>query len=107
MKTKIVVDIKKVQYASFYYKNQAGQKRTILSRYPTVYSVPIQEGELAAYHTLYPGETLLERAKRLDIIDVWIPVVVLQFAANHSVTYTGKKAKDIWKAWQSYIFGKK
>lgn len=67
----------------------------------------IDDKEIAAYHNLYPGETMRERAMRLDLFDRWTPVVTFQFAANHSVQYTGTKAKDMWKAWNTRLFNRK
>lgn len=103
----ITIDLKKVQYAHLYYKNQFGQAYPTLPKRPSVNGMYVSDKEIAAYHALYPGETMRERAARLDLFDRWIPVVVFQFAANHSVQYEGKKAKSMWKSWQSHIFGKK
>ena len=106
MKTRIVTDIKKVQHASFFYHNQVGITVSIKPRCQSVNGLCFQKDELAFFHYLYPGETCLERATRLGILDVWTPAVVFTFAANHTIKYEGKKAIDMWKAWNKYIFKK-
>ena len=104
MNTRTVIDIKKVQHASFIYRNQSGLIADTMPKSPSVNGEHIEPNLVAGYHMEYPGETMVERALRLGIIDRWTPVVVFTFAANHNVTYTGKKATDMWKAWNKYIF---
>ena len=103
----IVIDLKKVQFGLLTYVNQYGLQVNKLPKQPTVNGLLINPNEVAAYHNLYPGELMIERARRLDILDKWTPVVNFQFSANHSVRYTGKKALKMWKAWNSMIYGKK
>lgn len=71
---------------------------------PTVRGQDIDEKELAATHKLYPKETLLDRAKRLDIIDKWIAVCVVVMTNGHKLEFTGDKAKSIWNAWKERQF---
>lgn len=118
---RIVLDLSKVQHGSFWYVNQEGQVRRQLPIWSrktitkgtesgeaiTVHNQLVIGWELAAPHPDYPGETLLERACRLDIIDIWKPVCTFQLTANHNVTYTGKKAIVMWKTWNERIFNKK
>jgi len=99
-----VLDLGKVQYASFFYRNQEGSVFYTKPKAPTVRGQVVGD-EIAHFHPLYPGETMLERAKRMDILDRWTPVCVLQLTANHYITYTGKKAVSIWKAWREKIYG--
>jgi hypothetical protein len=114
-----LLDLSKVQHGTFYYVNQYGNirsqiplwsKRTIKGvtsgEAITVRSEIMYEHELAAYHPDYPGETLLERAKRLDITDKWTPVVTFQLTANHNIQFTGTKAFKMWELWQAKIYGK-
>ena len=107
MNSQVTIDLKKVQYATLHYVNQFGLSYPYLPKRPSVNGMYISDKEMAAYHNLYPGETMLERARRLEILDRWKPVVTFQFAANHTVQFKGNKAKSMWKAWQSHIFGKK
>lgn len=101
-----VVDLGKVQYASFFWCNQYGIQFYIKPKGPTVRG-ELVGNEMAHYHTDYPGETMLERAKRLDILDRWRSVCLLQLTANHRIMYTGNKAKSIWKEWNKRIFNRK
>lgn len=102
-----VLDLSKVQHGTFFYRNQFGRRFNKKVTYPSVDGKHISKDEIAAYHNMYPGETMRERAARLDIVDVFTPVVVFQLTANHSITYTGEKAKSLWREWQSRIFGEK
>ena len=63
--------------------------------------------EPAMPHELYPGETMLERARRLDLIDRWQPVVYVKQPCNHGLLYEGRCALEIWKAWNARVFGKR
>lgn len=104
---KIVLDLNKVQWAKYYWINQYGDRRHIDVTVPTVRSQPVFDSEYAAYHPDYPCETELERAKRLDLLDIWQPVCYMQLTANHSVTFTGTKATTMWKMWCAKILNRK
>lgn len=104
---KIVIDLGKVQYGSFWYVNQEGRIAYYKPPKPTVRARMIDTREPASYHPDYPGETMYERAIRLDLWDSWQPVCSFQLTANHSITYTGKKAVAMWAAWNERIFNKK
>jgi len=104
---RIIVDLNKVQWMRFYYVNQYGQTNNTIINFPTIRSSAIYPEQLAAHHPLYPGEAELERAKRLDLLDVWTPVCVLKLTANECLQYTGDKAIAMRDAWQAKIFGKK
>lgn len=109
MKTtnRTILDLNKVQHASFWYVNQEGN---IVGKCPptgTVRGRLISIFEIAPYHPEYPGELMLQRAVRLGIIDNWQPVCSFQLTANHSIVYTGPKAVSMWKAWNEKIFNKK
>jgi len=71
----IILNLNKVDYMRFYYTNQYGQS---LNHAPTgVYSVRLESVSSSRpthFHPQYPGETEFDRAKRLDILDVWTPV---------------------------------
>jgi len=56
------------------------------------------------YHPSWPNETEWQRAERLGLLDVWTPVCSFQLTANHSVTYTGKKAIAMYAAWRAKVF---
>lgn len=100
-----IVDLNKVQWASLHYKNDKGN---ILGGKPprnTVHGIAFDDTAFAYPHVEYPLETCLERAKRLEILDVWTPVLVLQVQCNRTIRYTGPKAISVWKAWRAKVFG--
>jgi len=104
---RIVVDLNKVQFAHFYYINQWGNKRETLPKDKSWFSVrnePHYKTEMAMYHAQYPSETLYDRAKRLETLDVWMPEIMFKLQANSTLIYTGKKAVAMHKAWNTKIF---
>lgn len=105
---RIVLDLNKVQYGQHYYINQYGDcySAHTSDKYPSVRGEIVKDG-FAAYHPDYPGETMVERARRLELIDVWKSVTVFQLTANHNVTFTGKKAAQMWKMWCAKIMKRK
>lgn len=104
---RIVVDLSKVQWSHFYYRNQHGQVTQLLPKSKTVYGAELVVGELAFYHPDYPFETTSMRALRLGIVDNWIPELKLKLTASEYLIYTGDKAVAIHKEWSARIFGKK
>lgn len=104
---RIVLDLNKVQWAKYYWINQYGDMRHTDVTVPTVHSEPVFNSEYAAYHPDYPFESMYERALRLLLLDIWTPVCYMQLTANHSVTFTGKKATTMWKMWCNKILNRK
>ena len=102
---RIIVDLNKVQHSIFFYRNQYGQTFKTEPTGTTVYGQAIPIHEMAYSHPDYPGETMLERARRLDNIDVWTPVLRLKLTANECLEYTGQKAMSLRDAWNAKIFG--
>lgn len=98
------VDLRKVQYARFGYFSRSGAFRTKKPRRPTVNG---QEFDPDAMLYLGHGESMLSYARRRGLLDEWTCVISLQFAANHCVKFTGKRARGIWREWQSKMFGKR
>jgi len=97
-----VCDLNKCQWASIHYRNQWGDIRQKKPKAITVHNSPVTEAEIP-----WPsGRPLLEVAREKNIIDVWTPVLRLQFSANHRLSYCGEKALSLWKTWQSKIFSK-
>ena len=95
-----VLDIRKCQWASFYYINQYDQYRHTKPKCKTYRNSPLDK------HTLRFGgeETLLEFCLNNDLVDRWVPVIKFQLTANHNIVYTGRKAIVMWDAWNRYIF---
>jgi len=98
---KTILDLNKVQHASFYYINQDGESRQHKPKGHTVHNIPI-DGE-KEWQT---GRCAVEVAKERGMLDTWIPKVVFQLTANHNISYTGEKAVSLWEAWRAKIFGK-
>lgn len=101
-----VLDLNKVQHATFWYVNQYGQTCPVKPILPTVRGRSVSKVMPAYYHPDWPGETEFDRARRLCLLDQWKPVVQFQLTANHNIIYTGKKAMTMWEAWKAKIFGK-
>lgn len=104
----ITIDFKKVQWATYHWINGKGDERKTKPDYFTANGTPIINGDKAyPYLPEYPSESTLERAKRLDILDVWKPVCQLHITANRTLTFTGNRATQIWKAYNAHIYGKR
>lgn len=95
---RIVIDLNKVQYCKFYYKNQWGHERPLKPKF-SVHGIVKDPTDKA-----FGGGTLLEMSERLGVKDVWTPHVRFQLTANHSVTYSGEKAKSLYKEFNRRIF---
>jgi hypothetical protein len=87
-----VIDLNKVQHATFGYKNQYGHYQ-----------------ELKPKNT-FRGQTINPNTRLTPILksklDIWTPFLSLQLTANHCIAYTGNKAVSIWKEWNRRIFKK-
>jgi hypothetical protein len=107
MKTQLTVDLKAVSHARFFYKNQLGLETAHKPIRDTVNGavVPYKQYALPMLHE-YPHETWLERFRRFKVIDRWRPVCILQLRNNHSLSFTGDKAKQMWASYNAHIHGK-
>lgn len=105
MKPQRTVDFRKVSWAEKYYVNHEGVRRRIKPAQPTVHGIDVDWSEQAASHPDFPHETMLERARRLDLLDIWTPVCKLVVAANRQLYYFGEDAHRIYKAYNAHIYG--
>ncbi len=108
---RIVLDLNKCQYAWRSWVTACGNyKRAEKPTGPTVHGQEFDVQSVAFPYIpssfFLNDETMLERAKRVGILDTWIPCVTFQLTANHRLTYTGDKAEAMWKAWCERIFYK-
>lgn len=104
----IVVNLSHVQHGRLVYVNQYGQALNFEPDFSTVRGDSISHNTLLAFpHPMYPGETELERAKRLNLLDVWVPHLYLKLAANSYLIYSGSKALSLWRAWKAKNYGGK
>lgn len=99
-----VVALDKVGYAKFFYSSHRGSSTQTK---PTVPTVNGQTFDTTQQRISTSIETMLDYAKRKNLLDMWEPVCILQMSNNHSLRYTGEKAISIWKAWCSKQFKKK
>lgn len=104
---RIVVDLKKVQWAKFVWENQWGQKKPLKPIVPTVRGEYVSHSELAEFHRDYPIESMFERAKRLDLLDTWEKFCYLKLQANTILVYTGDKAQSVYDAFCAQVFSKR
>lgn len=72
---------------------------------PTVNGCKVNE-EYAMYHHDYPFETTFERAKRLDLIDRFVPVFIAKAQGGIRYEVLGQRALNLWDAWKAIQFNK-
>jgi len=94
------IDLRSVAYASFFWKNQFGERVRCKPRKPTVHCKPIPADTICEN-----GETPIQRASRLGILDRWTPVCLYQFRNSHSMMFTNQKAKDKFATYNKHIYG--
>jgi len=100
-----VLDLSKVQWATFYYKNQYGQCSELKPIAPTVRGQALSETEYA--FGVEPRTLLVDYAKQRSLLDKWTAVIKFQLTANHTAVFTGEKAVALRKAWNERIFNKR
>ncbi len=90
-----VVDFKAVSHARFYYKNQFGEVIRCKPKAPSVHAATQTNPDRIALAT------------RLGITDRWTAQCILQLRNNHSLSFVGNKAKEMFKAYNAHIYGDK
>lgn len=97
-----VCDLNKAQWATLYYKNQYGNVHKTKPKVETVHGSAIPDG-------LHITEKIpmIDYAKKYNLLDIWTPICRVIMTANKSLSYTGDKAKSIWREWNRRIFTKK
>lgn len=101
------LDINVIAYGNCYWRNQHSQHNRLKPTRPTAYLSEFNPSDYAAYHHDYPKETLIERARRLDILDKWLFVAKFQLNNSHTIEFTGDKARDMWAMWKAKLYNKK
>jgi hypothetical protein len=101
MNNEIVCDLNKCQWASLVWKNQWGDYRKKKPKGVTVHNCPVTEAEVVWNSG---GKLMIDLAKENGLIDVWVPVLRLQFSANNRLSYYGSKALSIYKEWCRRVF---
>ena len=80
-------------------------KRKTKPNAPTVNGNYVPDTSAGCHH-LYPCESLLERARRLDIIDEWRSILKVRMQGSVRLTFESKRADSLWKAWCSKQYAK-
>ena len=99
---RIVVDLNKVQFATYFYRNQYEDYRSLRPKQVTLHNTPIDPKE----KQWMTGENLLKLVLKRGAQDHWTECCRLHITANRTLLYTGKKASSIWKEWNRRIFKK-
>ncbi len=108
---RIVVDLRKVQWARFCYVNQYGQIVNVL---PAEMTYRLRTFTKTGYMLQTGREIIANKPKVSEhdwIVskgyqDKWTATLTLKLTANESLVYTGTKAKSIWKEWNRRQFTK-
>lgn len=66
----------------------------------------IEPNEVAGYIHEFPHETLIERARRLDLIDRFEAKFKATLYDGNTYECLGAKALEMWNAYRSFIFSK-
>lgn len=103
---KIVVDLDKCCYCIFGYRNQWGDTVSVAPKYSVRGTVFNPDAPSFALESK-TNETMLEKAKRLNILDIWTPVFKCRLSAADVLEFSGPKAVALNKAWNAKIFKKK
>jgi hypothetical protein len=108
MKTQLVIDLNSVSHAEFFYVQQDSITVRHKPKGYSVHGIAFLPDEYAwPFDHKYALETKLERAVRLEVLDIWQPVCVYQFRNNHSKTFKGETAKKRWRQYNEHIFNRK
>lgn len=96
----IIPNLSHIQHARLVWVNQYGQHLDYDSSFPTVRLAVVSPEELAYPHPLYPGESELQRAGRLGLLDVWTPVLYMKVSSSNYLVYSEERALSLWEEWK-------
>lgn len=102
-------NLRKAHCVRLWWENQEGARRDAKPELPTVFGREIDPDALAfrqAEQPLHQDETMLERAKRRDILDTWRPVARVDFNSRVREFFQGEDALKIWGAWKGIVYAK-
>lgn len=105
----LTIDLNSVSYMSFYYKNQFGHVRRKMPRNIAVQGTEIinPKDHAFPYQLDYPKETVEERLRRRELLDVWTPICKYHFRQQKSFHFEGEEAKKRRDAYNKHIYGNK
>lgn len=100
-----ILDFHKIIWAKQYWRNQEGSRTVGQPSSPTIYGEYIVEPDEYArpYDIAFPGETRLERARRLDLIDRWIPICEMRTYCRELIRWEGQQALDMYRAYCAFL----
>lgn len=107
MSEQLLVNLRKAHAARLWWRNQHGMKAKHKPEAPTVHGVAIDANALAMRIPDAPDETLLERATRRNLLDVWTPVCRVDFNSRVRECFEGTLAEKIYGAWKGVVFKQK
>lgn len=104
MNAQLTIDLNSVSYVKYFYENKRGDVRRVLPRCPTVNGLPLLKDAIA----LPDGKSAdaLTVATQRGMLDTWTPVCIYQFRNNHSMRFTGTRAKQMKQSYDKHIYKK-
>lgn len=106
MSEQLLVNLRKAHAARLWWTNQWGMKAKSKPATPTVHGQVIDVHALAMRLPDELDETMLERAMKRGILDVWRPVCRVDFSSRVHEFFQGDRALKIYAAWAAEIFSK-
>lgn len=100
------IDLKKAIKVTRWYENQYGNTTPNAPPHYSTFGIPFLPHDYALPHCEYPSELNLERARRLMILDIWVPKIKVVFSTSRSSRFSGERALRIWEKWNGMIYGK-
>jgi hypothetical protein len=107
--SQVVFDWQKVTHIHFRWRAAGGLFRSKKPRKPTVNGCQFDTEAIAPEITrpdgvVYPREKMIDRARRKNTLDVWVPSCVVYLSAGRNLSFNGRKAQRIWKEWNRRQF---
>lgn len=106
MSEQLLVNLRKAHSARLWWENQLGMKAKSKPKTPTVHGTALDCSALAMRLPDELDETLLERATKRGILDIWKPVCRVDFSSRVQEFFQGERALSIYAAWAGIVFSK-
>lgn len=97
------IDLNKIIFCRLRYLNNLGHRRIFKPSQPTIRGQEFDPKGMAFWHIDYPHETLLERARRLEVLDMWEEVCEIKLQSHYALTYRGTQALKFWERWNAHL----
>ena len=102
------VNLRKAHAARIWWENQHGMKAFKKPAVPTVHGKAFDCDALAARlpeAPVHADETMMERASRRGLLDVWTAVCRVDFNSRVREFFRGDEAEKIYNAWKGVVYG--